>query len=81
MTLLDLLTVWETESDMIEMEQFGLSILLEYAAQGDINVSDGAKKEKGCTCNTLDKKVMSETGYCILPSKYHWALTWDILKR
>ena len=39
MTLLDLLTVWESESAMIEMEQFGLSILLEYAAQGDINVS------------------------------------------
>ena len=37
MTLLDLLTVWE--SPMIEMEQFGLFILLAYAGQEDPDVS------------------------------------------
>ena len=38
MTLLDLLTVWD--NPMIEMEQFGLFILLEYAAQDDPDVSE-----------------------------------------
>lgn len=41
MTLLDLLTVWESESAMIEMEQFGIFILLAYAGQEDIEVRKG----------------------------------------
>ncbi len=41
MTLLDLMTVWDTENSWREMEQLGLSILLAFAAQDDLNVSMG----------------------------------------
>ena len=39
MTLLDLMTVWDAESGWREMEQLGLSILLAFAAQSNLDVS------------------------------------------
>ena len=38
MTLLDLMTVWDADNSWREMEQLGLSILLAFAAQQDLDV-------------------------------------------
>ena len=56
MTLLDLMTVWDVDNEWREMEQLGLSILLAFAAQQDLDVSRKSVKYSTYnyeSCNSL----------------------------